>query len=112
MATCDSSRLPDIRADFFSAAELAALNLPGLPRLRTNISRVATARGWKFRPRVGKGGGREFPLRALPALARIEVLRRRLGSPDINGRGMSSSLPPTNRGYETCLSCRLAFRAE
>lgn len=68
----------DVGADFFTAAELAALKLPGLPQRREHVSRLASKRGWTGRARQGKGGGREFPLSALPAEARAEILRRRV----------------------------------
>ena len=70
--------LVDVGADFFTAAELAELKLPGLPSLRQHISRQATREGWKHRTRQGRGGGREFPLAALPSQARAEILHRRI----------------------------------
>ena len=68
----------DVGADFFTAAELAALELPGLPRRREHISRLASKRTWPHRQRSGNGGGREFAITALPETARVEILRRRL----------------------------------
>lgn len=68
----------DVGADFFSAAELAALKLKGLPPRRDGISRLATKLKWTHRERQGRGGGREFPLSALPADTRGDILRRRL----------------------------------
>lgn len=70
--------LVDVGANFFTAAELAALELPGLPRRREHVSRLASKRAWEHRQRRGNGGGREFPLIALPEQARAEILRRRL----------------------------------
>lgn len=70
--------LVDVGADFFSAAELAALELPGLPPRREHISRLASKLSWQHRQRSGNGGGREFALLALPDQARAEILRRRL----------------------------------
>lgn len=67
-----------VGADFFTAAELAALKLPGLPKHRPHISRMATKDGWASRDRQGRGGGREFPLSALPPIARAEILNRRI----------------------------------
>ena len=68
----------DVGADFFSAAELAALKLKGLPDRREHVSRLASKMKWTHRNRQGRGGGREFPLSALPADARGDILRRRL----------------------------------
>ena len=68
----------DVGADFFSATELAALKLPGLPDRREHVSRLASRMKWAHRERQGRGGGREFALSALPNDARVEILRRRL----------------------------------
>jgi len=68
----------DVGADFFSAAELAALRLDGLPQRREQISKLATRQRWSSRERQGRGGGREFALSALPADVRGEILRRRV----------------------------------
>lgn len=68
----------DVGADWFTAAELAALGLPGLPARRQHISRLATKKNWSSRDRQGRGGGREFPLSALPGSARAEILHRRI----------------------------------
>ena len=83
----DTTRVPaagdhrsqgNVGADFFSAADLAALKLDGLPQRRDQISKLATRRGWASREREGKGGGREFPLSALPPAARADLLQRRI----------------------------------
>lgn len=68
----------DVGADFFTAAELAALKLCGLPERREHVSRLASRYAWPHRPREGRGGGREFPLSALPPEARRDLLNRRL----------------------------------
>ncbi|MBX9944936.1 MAG: DDE-type integrase/transposase/recombinase [Reyranella sp.] len=68
----------DVGAASFTAAELAVLKLPGLPTRRANISRLATKQGWVFVERQGRGGGRAFPLAALPTQARAEILNRRI----------------------------------
>lgn len=68
----------DVGADFFSASELAQLQLDGLPDRREHIARRATREQWPHRERQGKGGGREFPLSALPPKARGDLLRRRM----------------------------------
>lgn len=66
--------------DFYTAAQLATLHLPGLPRLRHKIAEMATRQGWPHRERAGRGGGREFPVAALPAAARAELVRRHLAA--------------------------------
>jgi len=40
-----------VGADFFTAAELAALKLPGLPQRREHISRLASRADWTYRTR-------------------------------------------------------------
>jgi len=55
-------------AEWFSAAELAAKNLPGMPATRQGVQRLAEAQGWNtpereghiWRQREGRGGGVEY----------------------------------------------------
>lgn len=86
--------LVDVGADFFSAAELAALKLDGLPHRRDRVSKLATRQGWSSRDRQGRGGGREFALAALPAAARGEILRRRLVAATSAGQPNGAPLAP------------------
>lgn len=59
--------LPDA-AEWFSAAELAAMKLPGLPHTARSIQRLADELGWNaperegriWRQRQGRGGGMEY----------------------------------------------------
>lgn len=70
---------------WFSAAELADLALPGLPRTKRKINEDHAA-GWLLqvstggqplaRPRQARGGGMEFHLDVLPAAARTELAKR------------------------------------
>lgn len=69
--------LVDVGASSFTAAELAELKLPGLPAHRANISRLATKDRWPSIERQGRGGGRAFPITALPSQARAEIYHRR-----------------------------------
>lgn len=72
--------------EWFSAAELADLALPGLPGDKRSIARRAREERWAAqtgeagelmaRPRRGRGGGIEFHASVLPAAARIELARR------------------------------------
>lgn len=56
--------------EWFSAAELASLALPGLPRTKSGLARVATAHGWRRRISLGRGGERfEYHVTALPPRA-------------------------------------------
>lgn len=60
----------------YSAAELAALGLPGLPGTAQGISMRAKKDGWDSQRREGRGGGVEYALASLPAAAQ-DTLRRR-----------------------------------
>lgn len=73
-------------AIWFSAAELAELRLPGLPRDKRSIQRRAIEERWGerrslsgeplSRTRPGRGGGLEFHITLLPVAAREELIRR------------------------------------
>lgn len=80
----------DVGADFFSAAELAELALPGLPQRREHIARLASKQKWRHREREGRGGGRAFPLAALPSEARAEILRRRMAAESAKNAGLDA----------------------
>ncbi len=66
---------------WYSAAELAALALPGLPERQESIIRFAERSGWNrdrrlARPRGGRGGGMEYRIELLPIEARMALLAR------------------------------------
>ena len=68
-------------ADWFTAAELEALALPGLPGTRRGIALAADVQGWTlpeaegrtWRRRAGRGGGIEYHLSALPLASRAKL---------------------------------------
>lgn len=72
--------------EWFTAAELAALALPGLPADKRSINRRADSERWTsrlgpdrqllVRKRAGRGGGQEFHVSLLPGEARVELERR------------------------------------
>lgn len=72
--------------EWFTAAELADMRLPGLPHDKRAMNRMANERRWRLRsdkaglplarPRVGRGGGTEFHISLLPGAAQIEVGRK------------------------------------
>lgn len=72
--------------EWFTAAELAELALPGLPADKRSINRRAQDERWSMRhdgegellvrPARRKGGGLEFHLSLLPGTARLELARR------------------------------------
>ncbi|WP_420132624.1 DDE-type integrase/transposase/recombinase [Rhodopseudomonas sp.] len=60
--------------DYLSAAEIAALALPGLPASKRGVAFAAERAGWETRQRSGKGGGLEYAVTSLPPQARIAYL--------------------------------------
>ncbi|MEO7691261.1 MAG: transposase domain-containing protein [Sphingomonas sp.] len=70
---------------WFTAAELAELALPGLPKAKRKINEDHVPR-WALqvdasgaplaRPRKGRGGGFEFHIDVIPAAARAELVKR------------------------------------
>lgn len=72
------------RREWFSAAEIAALALPGLPATRQGVEKLAEVRGWNapglegtgWRQRAGRGGGVEYRLSLLPAAAQAALMLR------------------------------------
>lgn len=56
----------------YSAAELAAMKLPGLPGTQQNILLIAKSEGWEAR-RKSKGKGSEFALTSLPTAAQTAI---------------------------------------
>lgn len=64
------------KVEWFSARELADLKLPAIAGFFTKIIDQANREGWTFRPRAGRGGGREYYIGSLPEAARMELARR------------------------------------
>lgn len=69
---------------WFSAAELAALDLPGMPSTQQGMDALAKREGWAnpqaegrlWRKRKGRGGGIEYSIHVLPAYPRQKLLSR------------------------------------
>jgi putative transposase len=66
--------------DYLSAAEIAALNLPGLPATKRGVQFVALRAQWIGRQRAGRGGGIEYALDVLPADARAAYVSRHVAA--------------------------------
>lgn len=72
--------------NWFTAAELADLALPGLPGTKRKVNERADRENWalsvddngmpRARPRKGRGGGLEYHLSLLPDAAKAELVRR------------------------------------
>ena len=70
-----------MRQEWFSAAELAAMALPGLPAGKSSILAMAERHDWcrkdwsntRWKKRAGRGGGVEFHFSVLPQGAQIKI---------------------------------------
>lgn len=58
---------------WMTAAELAALKLPGLPASESGVIRKANREQWRGRQRAGRGGGVEYDTTRLPMPARLAL---------------------------------------
>lgn len=65
-------------AAFYTARDLADLRLSGLPATERGVRKMAERLGWKGRGRSGRGGGIEYPVTILPAVARKALAQRSL----------------------------------
>ena len=73
---------------WFTAAELADMALPGLPRVKRKVNELAQDRRWALqldarreplaRPRAGRGGGLEYHYKLLPPAAVSALVKRGL----------------------------------
>ena len=69
--------------EWMTPAEIAALQLAGMPSERASMSRWASRHGWQTndskqaRKRAGRGGGWEYHVSLLPEVARADWRRRR-----------------------------------
>lgn len=93
--------------EWFTAAELAAFGLPGLPGTKQGLLRRAHAEDWRSRAMYGTGGARyEFHFSSLPRRAFEELLERIVATmpagaalppsaqvPSVPERPMAVSLP-------------------
>ena len=59
--------------DFYTAQELATLNLESLPNSKSNVIRWAKKGSWITRKRAGRGGGVEYAFNSLPSDAQEEI---------------------------------------
>ncbi|WP_374653085.1 transposase domain-containing protein [Dongia sp.] len=60
--------------EWFTARELAAFNLPALPKSESAMIRRAKAERWTRRERTGRGGGVEYHIGALPTAAHLSLM--------------------------------------
>lgn len=68
--------------EWFGAADLVGLGLPGLPRTKAGMARLANAHKWRRRRVVARGGERfEYHFASLPARAFDAMIARIVGTP-------------------------------
>lgn len=91
---------------WFTAAEIADLSLPGLPRTKRKVNERADMEAWKAqvdasglplaRARKGRGGGIEFHYELLPAVAKAALVDRGIlfVSTQTNSVGSHQATPP------------------
>jgi transposase InsO family protein len=85
--------------EWFSAAELATLALPGMPNTRPGIQDLARREAWtrpeyqgKFwRKRAGRGGGIEFHYSLLPTVAQVKITMDFAAPVDVDPRASRKS---------------------
>lgn len=88
----DRSRIQE----WYDAAELAALRLPGLPATKAGITRSAGRTGWRRREATGVGGRRyQYHYASLPARAFDALIGRIL---DVAGMPPDDAAPPAGTG--------------
>lgn len=61
---------------WYTAAQLAKLQLPGIPGTERGVQMAADRGQWRKQKRQGRGGGWEYAADSLPPEARIELVRR------------------------------------
>ena len=60
----------------YTACQIAEMGLPGMPGTRQGVNAMALSESWPFRHRLsGQGGGKVYPLKALPREAQARVRR-------------------------------------
>ncbi len=81
--------------EYIAAADLADMELEGLPATKRGVNKRARTENWEFRDRPGKGGGRLYKFTDLPTSARADYLgRRKAANRNIRDRGR-----PRGSGY-------------
>lgn len=66
-----------------TAAEIAAHELPGLPRVKRAMHRFALRAGWLGRKRQARGGGVEYSIDVLPPAARAVYVAKHIAAVEV-----------------------------
>ena len=96
-----------------SAQEIAALALDGLPETKRGVQLVADRGGWRWEPRVGRGGGRVYAVADLPEAARRDLADRWASAAPASaiGRPKGSDFFTRNPAVAGAVEALLAERA-
>jgi len=100
----------NVAREWFTAAELADLALPGMPADKRSLNRRAREERWNLRlgsdgqalvrPRIGRGGGTEFHVSLLPPQARLALAERGITSEALAPMEVESASASAWRWYE------------
>ena len=71
---------------FFKAIEYAEMQLPGLPKTESGVTRKAKKDHWIRHRRQGRGGGWEYSLKSLPAETQMAFIERTLNLSEMNAK--------------------------
>ena len=63
---------------WLTAAEIAAATLPDFPITKRGINKIANRENWVSRPRLGRGGGKEYNITSLPVKAQKALIKQGL----------------------------------
>lgn len=72
--------------EWFLPREIAGI--PGMPGTERAVQYIAKTKGWPFRPRQGRGGGREYHISSLPEATRLHLAAKSIKA----GHGISEEI--------------------
>lgn len=79
------------KVKWFNRDDLVDLALPAIAGSMRGVLDQANREGWLWRPREGRGGGREYHISSLPEAARIELARRAIAKTPMEHRTSSAA---------------------
>ena len=107
--------------EWFTAAELAEMNLPGLPGDKRSLNRRARDENWHLRvdadgaplsrARIGRGGGTEFHVAMLPPAAQLELAKRGI-APNLAEAALAAPAAATGWQWYEAQSAKVKAEAE
>lgn len=70
-------------SEWFTANELAVMNLPAIPNTQKGIWKRSQKSGWLSRPRSASGGGLEYHISSLPNSAQLALIEKLIERPEL-----------------------------